>query len=146
MKIINIVDKEVIIEILYDDASMIHATLGVPLHAVETPDFEERVGASESTIEEIGDRLYSLIESKGDYDEYHKLVLQGDSKGRTGKYKTNLKLSKNHIFLLSKAFKEACLVTKEFDDFHTMTGYEWSQAMQLQRELEDLVIKITDKK
>lgn len=129
-------------KMLYDEVSLLSAALAVPNHAFEAPDFERRVGVPQSQIDEIVTRLWSMIKTRADYSEYHQLALKVDSREETKQYTLELSLSRDEVVLLAKAFKEAVEFTKEKDDFHTMTGYGLEDAASLQKDLDDMAVRV----
>jgi hypothetical protein len=136
MKILSIEDR-INLKMLYDEASLIWAALFVPNHAFAAPDFERRVGAPQSQIDEIASRLRSTIEKRADYPEYHQLALRVGTQEETKQFTLELSLSRDDVSLLAKAFKEAVEFTKEKDDFHTMTGSSLEEAASIQKQLDD---------
>lgn len=138
MQIISIKER-VILKAEYGEISMISSTLGVPNHAGRAPDFETNVGAAQSAVDELGNRLWSIVERRQDFPEYHRLALKSVNREEFKKFNLEISLSKEDIILLAKAFKEASEFTREFDDFNTLTGHDWAEAVDLQRELDALV-------
>jgi hypothetical protein len=51
-------------------------------------------------------------------------------------------LSRDEFLLLAKAFKEASTFTNESDDFNTMTGHDWDEALELQQELDEIANRL----
>lgn len=140
MKIISVNNNTVILELNYDDIDMVIGTLQVPNHAFDAPNFELNIQESQSDVDKLSNSLREFLESKEDYGSFHKSRLDLMDTNRKEDYKTNLILNKKDFMLLTKAFKEASKFTRENDNFHTMTGYKWDDAIRLQGEL-DLISK-----
>jgi predicted deacetylase len=139
---INRIGDRVDLTMLYDDASLISAALGVPNHAFAAPDFEVNVGASQSTVDEIGIRLWSTIQERADYSAYRQLALKTANREETRRFNIEVSLSKDDVVLLARAFREAVRFTKAEDDFYTMTGHTVEDAASLQKELDDMAERV----
>jgi len=141
MKILSIEDR-INSTMLYDEVSLISAALVIPHRVFAAPDFERRVGVPQSQIDEIGSRFRSMIKNRADYSEYHQLALKLNSREETKRFALELSLSRDEVALLAKAFREAVEFIKEKDDFQTMTGYDLAEAASLQKDLDDLAVRV----
>jgi hypothetical protein len=121
MKIIDSSSSQAKVTFTYNELSLMHGAYGVARLALN---FREQIGYS--LVGKLWSDMCDLRVGK-DYEDPTEMEVV---------------LDKDSVILLRDGFREACKLAKEFDDFQTMTGHDWSETLVLQKELDELSEKI----
>lgn len=144
MKLLTIGSNKLNIEFYLDELSLLRNAIGIPfydfviggpVYAFAIKNFKKKIGADRSYVDNLWERLNELVESE---PEFVRLSMLPYIPPETKNFKKTLELNFKDFLILKKAFDVAVKVTGK-NEMHILTGYEWEEALALQKSFKDIL-------